>query len=115
MKKVFVVLMVLALATTAFAKSLTVSIDFSFDPDFEPELSMFKVYYQNEVNPSIIFHVMDIPDVSARSVNTPVFDLPPGRTSDFFVAAVYTSGEVEMSPPYAWKFTGRPTIIRVSR
>ena len=115
MKKLLLVFLVLAFCTaTAWAKSLSLYTEFSFDTDFEPELTMFKLYHR-DINTAEYILINEVTDVTARAFNTPVFDLPPGKTADFFLAAVYKDGTESLSPMFQWKFTGQPRINKLTR
>jgi len=110
MKKFILVCMLVLFATVAFAKSISLTITFEYDVAFEPDTKMFRLYYQNKVQPDVLVLVEETTDISARVWDISSFDLAPGKTSEFFVAAVYNDGTEEMSPPYPFKFTGKPVI-----
>lgn len=115
MKKFLLILAILLCAGWVMAKDIDMQVTFDFDPDFEADVEVFKLYYQTQQNPDTIVYLMDLTDVTSRVFITPTFDLPPGKTSELFVSAKYTSGEEEMSLPFPFKYTGKPTIIRADR
>ena len=115
MKKFLVVLFIIAFATTAWGKMIDITVDFEYDPDFNADTQALRLYYQDPAQPDVLILVDETSDVTTRSWEVIPFDLPPGKTSDFFVSSVYTTGEEEMSPPYPFKFTGKPTIIDIRK
>lgn len=110
MKRLFLIIMMVLFATVVFAKDIALTVTFEYDAAFEPETESFNLYYQNQLNPDTFVLVADTTDVTMRVWVVPIFDLAPGKTSQFFVEAVYKDGTKEMSPPFAYKFTGKPTI-----
>ena len=116
MKKILsVMLIVLFMAFgTAYAKDIQLGVELEFDPDFNEDTTEFALFYQNETNPNVLVEVTRISDSTVRQFDTPIFDLAPGKTSQFFLAAVYDDGTIDMSDPgFPYKFTGKPTIIRL--
>lgn len=110
MKKFVLIAVLVLFATVAFAKDIALTVTFEYDVAFEEETESFNLYYQNQLNPDTFVLVADTTDVTMRVWVVPVFDLAPGKTSQFFVEAVYKDGTKEMSPPFAYKFTGKPVI-----
>lgn len=115
MKKYLVVLLILCVVASAWAKSVSVKVEFSYDPDFEQGLNKFSLYYLDETESTGRIHVGDLTDVTQRIFDTPVFDLPPGKTSDFILVAVHNDGEEFASVIYPWKFTGKPAITNIDK
>jgi len=115
MKKWMIVFIVLVLAATAWAKDVRVTVAWEFDSEFESSMTMFKLYYQDPADPAIIYHVTDVTDLSLRTLDTSVLNLPAGKTTNFLISAVYDDGTEEISEPLPWKFTGKPTVLSVNK
>lgn len=123
MKKLLVALMISVFCivgvytgiNTAHAKDVSVQVEFGFEPDFEVGVTEFVFYYQDKLDPMTLIEVTKHLDIGSRAFTTPIMDLPPGRITNFFISAVYDTGEVEMSEGFAWKFTGKPSIVKINK
>jgi len=96
------------------AKDLTLLVEFSYDPAFEPIITSFRLYYKD--NDTAEFVLADeIYDVSRRTFDTPTLDLPPGQTTNFYISAVHEVGEEFFSEVYSWRFTGNIKINKIRK
>ncbi len=112
---VAVVIMTCLMFSVACAKNIGFNIEYSLDPDFEPYVTEYVLEYENSNLPGTMVEVMRFQPDGMMVFDTPVFDLAPGKTSDFYLTAVYDGGVTETSEPYPFKFTGKPTVIRMIR
>ena len=120
MKKLIAALLVsifciVGIVDVSFSKDVNIQVDFGFDQEFEADVTEYILYYQYPLDSNTLVEITKITDVSARSFFPSTFDLPPGKTSNFYISATYDTGEMEYSDPYPWKFTGRPTIIDLKK
>ena len=115
MKKFLLLIFILCVVTSAWAKSISTHVEFTYDKDFEEGITKFSLYYLDITAPDGRQHVVDVLDVTLRAFDTPTFDLPPGKTSEFILVAVEKDGTEQASPVYPFKFTGKPTINRINK
>ncbi len=118
--KKFVGWIVLALALfiagcscSAYAKDASLVVEFSFDKDFEVGITGYRLYYTKVPGSGVRVFITDIGSIEARVIDTPVFDLAPGKTTDFFLSAVSTDGSEAFSPAFPFKYTGKPFVISI--
>ena len=106
-------LVVAGCSSVAYAKDAELVIEFSFDPDYPvQEFRLLCITVPGSAVQKLISHTTDI---TTREWTTLVTDIPPGKTLDWYLAAVDVDGMETYSPAYKFKLTGRPTIIRIKR
>ena len=106
---------VFGVSGTTFAKDVQLQIEWTFDADFEADITEYIVYYEAEGFPGALVEIQRVGNATERVVDTPVIDLAPGKTSNLYVSAMYATGEEVISDPFPWKFTGKPFVIRVNK
>ena len=97
----------------AYAKDADLEIEFSFDPEFEVDIVGYKLYYIKVPGSVVRVFITDINNVQTRVFDTPTFDLAPGKLIDFYLSAVSTDGSESFSPPFPFKYTGKPFVISI--
>jgi len=113
-KHLLVIFLVLGLAVTAWAKNLSVQVQFSFDEEFEAGVSGYKLYYRQDGTDKKIY-ISTCLDVTARIFDSQLFDIPPGKVTDFYLSALNTDGTEDFSPVFPWRFTGSPLIKAIQK
>jgi len=108
-------LLTLFIANTSQAKDAALAVEFSYDKEFEPSITEFKLYCIKVPGSAIQEHVATLTDVSSRVWSVPVIDIPPGKSLDYYLSAVDQDGDEHISPAYAFKLIGRPAIRNIRK
>jgi len=106
--------LVLVTATAVYAKTVELQIEYGLDPAYEPFITEFRLYIEEPGTDNRLLLATQ-PLVNAREWTTPTIEVPPGRTMNYYLSAVYEDDAEEISPAYPFALRGKPTVIKMTR
>ena len=118
MRKLFMsLLIILVMATIAYAKLVDLEIEFTIDAEFVPYIDSYKVYTEVP-GTGVLEHVATLSQSVDFVAQITAIDLLPGRTTNFYLGAVYGTDATaieDVSIAFPYKFTGKPVVIRINK
>lgn len=110
-------LSVTCLAFYANAKDVTLEVEFSMDADAAVFVTEYQLLVERAPGSGVIEKVATMPviDTNVRIWETQVFDIPPGKSLNWYLYSLDADGDLGKSPPYPYKIIGKPIIINIRR